>query len=332
MTSWSWLDASLESEPGMTTQPHSGHGHGRDHDHDHGHDHTAGASSWRLAAALGLASSYLLAEVVGGIWTGSLALLADAGHMTGDVAALGLALVATWLSTKPATARRTFGYHRAEVLAALVNGTALVVIGVFILIAAVGRWNSPPEVLAGPMFGIAAGGLLVNIAALFILHGGSKENLNVKGAFLHVMADALGSLGAMTSGALIWAFDWRWADPLASMIIAVLVIFTAVMLIRQTVEVLMQSAPARLDMEKVQAAMVACDGVTDVHDVHAWTLSSGRELLSAHLVIDVDETWNAVIENVRAQVQEQFSIAHVTLQPEPNRDAACPCAFVKAPS
>lgn len=293
----------------------------------HNHAPPSGpGNSRRLAIALALAASYLGAEVVGGLWTGSLALLADAGHMLSDVASLGLALFAAWLSTKPATLVRTFGYHRAEVLASLANALALVAIGVFVIIEAVGRWSTPPEVLAAPALAIATGGLGVNLVALYILRTGHRENMNVRGAFLHVMADALGSLGAMTSGALIWAFGWRWADPAASLFIATLVMVSGFALMRQALRVLMQAAPSRLPMDAVRAAIAARESVADVHDVHAWTLASGRELLTAHIVIEDERQWSTVLADVRSLLREEFEVAHVTLQPEP-AGVECGCAF-----
>ena len=296
----------------------------------HGHEHGSemGGSSRRLGAALLLAASYMTAEVVGGLYTGSLALLADAGHMLSDVAALALALVAMWLAGRPAPARRTFGNHRAEVLAALANAVALVVIGIFVITEAVERLSSPPEVMAGPMLLIASGGLVVNVVALFILRGGQKESLNVRGAFLHVLADALGSVGAMTSGALIWAFDWRWADPVASFVIALLVLFSTFMLLRQTLAVLMQSAPAGLDVEEVRRAMGQVPDVIDVHDLHAWTLASGKDLLTAHVVIDDDASWHDRLLSLTSLLRDEFGVQHVTLQLEPTSVTGCRCAFV----
>lgn len=295
----------------------------------HGHEHGSemGGSSRRLGAALLLAASYMTAEVVGGLYTGSLALLADAGHMLSDVAALALALVAMWLAGRPAPVRRTFGNHRAEVLAALANAVALVVIGVFVITEAVERLSSPPEVLAGPMLLIATGGLVVNVVALFILRGGQKESLNVRGAFLHVLADALGSVGAMTSGALIWGFDWRWADPVASFVIALLVLFSAFVLLRQTLAVLMQSAPAGLDVGEVRRAMEEVPHVVDVHDLHAWTLASGKDLLTAHVVIDDEASWHDRLLSLTSLLRDEFGVQHVTLQPERTSVTGCHCAF-----
>jgi len=286
----------------------SGHGdaHGSadspgQHSHSHsplGHHAQANGNARRLRAALALAGVYLIAEVVGGIWTGSLALIADAGHMLSDVASLTLALIAIRLAQRPANIEQTFGYHRAEVLAAFANAIALIGIGIFIVFEAIERFAEPTEVLAGPMFGIATGGLVVNVLALLILHGGESGNLNMRGALLHVLADALGSVGAMTSGALIWAFDWRWADPAASLLISALVIGSALTLLRSTIHVLMQSAPARLDMGDLKARLEADEAVVSVHDLHAWTLASGRELVSVHVVTEDAASWPTVLERL----------------------------------
>jgi cobalt-zinc-cadmium efflux system protein len=293
------------------------------HDHAHGH----GQNRRRLAIALALAATYMGAEIVGGLWTGSLALLADAGHMASDVASLALALGAMWLARRPATPTRTFGFQRAEILAALLNGAALVVIGVLIIVEAAERLEAPPEVLAGPMMAIAAGGLVVNIAALFVLSGGQGESLNVRGAFLHVVADTLGSVGALTSGVVIYFFDLRWVDPAVSFFIAALVIGSALLLLRNTARVLMQSAPPRLDMVAVRAHMQAVPGVLDVHDLHAWTLTSGRDLLSAHVVVEDLAAWPGVLAQLRERLHDEHALDHVTLQPEPNGGDGCGCSF-----
>ncbi len=301
-----------------------GHGH---HEGGHAHhDHAQGASQRRLAIAIGLAASYMAAEVVGGWWTGSLALLADAGHMLSDVAALSLAWGAMWLSRRAPSDDKTFGFHRAEVLAAAVNGVALLVIAALVAREAVGRLSAPPEVIAGPMLGIAAGGLVVNVIAMVVLSGGQGDNLNVRGAFLHVVADALGSVGAMASGGLMWAFGWRWADPVASLLIAALVAGSGVLLLRQTFSVLMQWTPPGLDLQAVRGAMEACPGVVGVHDVHAWTLASGRDLFTAHVVLDDETRWPPVLGELHAVLGERFGLGHVTLQPEPATPVGARCA------
>jgi cobalt-zinc-cadmium efflux system protein len=300
--------------------------HAHPHGHHHHHAHHA-QSARRLGVALLLAASFLAAEVVGGLLTGSLALLADAGHMLSDVAALVLALAAIALSRRPPSATRTFGHHRAEVLAALFNGLALVVIAGVVVREAIERWTSPPEVLAGPMMIVAFGGFVVNVLAMAVLHGGAGDSLNVRAAFLHVLADALGSVGALASGAAIYWLDWRWADPAASVLIAVLVLVSALGLLRQTVRVLMQATPPDLDLDEVKGAMEQTSGVREVHDLHAWTLTSGKELLTAHVVLDDPVAWSGVLEALHHLLIDERGIGHVTLQPELPDAGPCGCAF-----
>lgn len=293
------------------------HAHASPHGHAHEHADARGQrNSRRLLVVLGLTSVYLVAEVIGGLLTGSLALLADAGHMASDAGSVALALGALWLARRPATARRTFGYLRAEILAALANATALCVVAVLVFLEALERFRDPPDVLAGPMLAVATGGLLVNLVSAGVLHAGKDESLNVRGAFLHVVGDALGSVGAIASAAAIWAFDWRWADPAASCAIAVLVLLSAFGLLRETLGVLMQMTPARLDMDEITDAMRSVEGVCSVHDVHAWTVTSGREVLSAHVVIEAPAPGQAILEQLQRLLRERFSLWHVTLQLE----------------
>lgn len=256
-------------------------GHGHHHHHDKRQQ-----SVRRLALTLALTSSYMVAEVVGGIMSGSLALLADAGHMASDAAALALALFAMWIAQRPSTAQRTFGYRRTEILAALANGTALMAVALGILFEAYERFEDPPEVRGGLMLAVAAGGLAVNVAALFILHGSRRDSLNVRGAFLHVASDALGSVGAMASGTLIMLYGWRWADPAASAIIALLVIHSAWALLKETVAVLMEAAPDNIDVNAMRQAMRDTELVLAVHDLHVWTITSDQVCMSAHAVTE----------------------------------------------
>jgi len=260
---------------------------------------------------------YMAAEVVGGILTGSLALLADAGHMLGDAAALGLALLAIWFARRPAPSPYTFGYHRIEILAALLNGATLLAISVFIFLEAARRFRSPPEVSGAPMVAIALGGLLVNLAGLWILHGGRDESLNVRGAWLHVLTDALGSLQAIIAGGLIWAFHWTWADPAASVLIGVLVVWSAWALVRDSVSVLMQRAPGRLDVDVLREAILGIEGVAGICDMHIWTLTSGLDSMSVHVIVEEDRDDRALLRQVRELVHERFEIDHVTVQIEP---------------
>lgn len=284
-------------------------------------------SKRRLAWTLALAALYLVAEVVGGLLTGSLALLADAGHMLSDVAALGLSLFAAWMAERPPTTRRTYGYYRMEILAALANGATLIALAIIILIEAGQRLRQPPEVLGGVMLIIAAGGLLVNLAGLWILEGGRGENLNVRGAWLHVLTDALGSVGAMVAGVLIWKFDWQWADPLASALIALLVIYSSWRLLAEAVLVLMEFAPHGLDMDAIAAAITETPGVCEVHDLHVWTITSGLDSLSAHVTIAEGHSPHELLGALRHRLHEQFGIDHLTIQIEPEDFLERPTRF-----
>jgi len=286
-----------------------------------GHDHGVGrnANSRRLAITLGLVTLYMVAEVVGGLLTNSLALLADAGHMLSDAGALALSLFAIWLAARPARSSYTYGYYRTEILAALVNGATLVAISIFIFLEAFKRIGEPPEVQGALMMGIATGGLVVNLVGLWILNAGRNESLNVRGAWLHVMTDALGSIGAIAAGAVIWLFGWRWADPVASIAIGLLVVYSSWSLLKETVSVLMESAPTGIDVDDVRDSLLDVAGVEEVHDLHVWTITSGIVSLSAHLVAPGASERAAVLKAARKALHERFGIAHVTLQIEHDR-------------
>ena len=294
-----------------------GAGHSHHHGHSHGHHHgRASRNSRRLVLTLVLAAAYMLAELVGGIVSGSLALLADAGHMLSDAGALGLSLFAIWISQRPPNPRRTWGYHRTEILAALANGATLVAISVFILREAWERLRNPPEVDAPLMMAIAVGGLIVNLLGLYILSGGRSESLNIRGAWLHVLTDALGSVQAIAAGALIWAFGWAWADPVASVLIALLVVWSAWHLLRETVGVLMEGTPHHIDVDEVRDALMAIPEVIGVHDLHCWTITSGMESLSAHVVVEEGCAECAKLVEVRTLLHNRFGIDHLTIQIE----------------
>lgn len=266
---------------------------------------------------LALVLVYLVAEVIGGWWANSLALLADAGHMLSDAAALGLALFALWIAQRPADPRRTFGYYRAEILAALANGATLIAIAVFIFIEAFRRLAEPPEVMGGLMMGVSCGGLVVNAIGLWILSAGKHGSLNVRAAWLHVLGDTLGSVGAIVAGMLMWAFQWYWADPVASVLIGALVLYSAWALVKESVAVLMESTPQNLDVDQIREAIMPIDGVLAVHDLHIWTITSGLNSLSAHVVVCDGADHAAVLRDVRQALHEQFGIDHLTIQIEP---------------
>ncbi|MGB5810517.1 MAG: cation diffusion facilitator family transporter [Polyangiales bacterium] len=298
----------------------------------HGHTHAASAEQGaanrkRLGIALVLTAIYMVAEVVGGYVSNSLALLADAGHMLSDVAALGLSLAAVSWSQRPATRERTYGFHRAEIVAALINGAALLVVAVLIAVEAWERMSKPEDVDATLMIAIAAGGLAINLINLRILSAGRNENLNVKGAWLHVMADTLGSIGAIMAGAAIMFFGWEWADPVASLLITALVVFSAWGLLRETLDVLMQSVPKHIAIEDVIEMLEGLPGVQDVHDLHIWSLTSGRHVCTTHLVVDQAAHAQAVIKAAREALSERFDIHHTTVQieSEDSRISCNPC-------
>jgi cobalt-zinc-cadmium efflux system protein len=270
----------------------------------------------RLTIVLAIMALYMLAEVVGGIFTGSLALLADAGHMLSDVAALSLTLFAIWAAERPATARRTFGYHRLEILAALVNGAILFTISILISIEAFQRFRRPETVQGGWMLAIATGGLIANVAGLWLLHDQRSHGLNARAAWLHVLSDTLGSAGTIASAGLILGFGWQWADPAASLIIAVLVIHSSWSLLKETVGVLMEDAPSHIDVDAVHQAMRSIDGVRAVGDLHVWTITSGLEALSAHVCVDDENRQQEILRASRAMLADRFGIAHVTIQVE----------------
>jgi cobalt-zinc-cadmium efflux system protein len=297
------------------------HMHGHDHSHgEAGHHHGASVRAGnrrRLLLTLILAAGYMVAEFVGGWLTNSLALLADAGHMLSDVAALALSWFAVWIAERPSDSRRTYGYYRAEILAALVNGATLIAISLMIFYEAFRRFGHPPEVQGGMMMAIAIGGLVVNVASLFILGGGGHENLNVRGAWLHVATDALGSVGAIVAGVFIWLLGWNWVDPVASLLIGLLVIHSSWRLLRESVSVLMESAPRGIDVDEVRGALLDAEGVRAVHDLHIWTITSGMPALSVHVVTDEPAGSMQLLGRLRALLHERFEIDHVTIQIEP---------------
>jgi cobalt-zinc-cadmium efflux system protein len=271
----------------------------------------------RLAGVLALSTSYLFVEAIGGWWTGSLALLADAGHMFADVGALALALFAFWLAERPAGAARTFGWRRFEILAALANGLVLALVSAGVLIEAWGRLRDPHAVNGLAAFGVASGGLLVNAIGLALLRQGRERSLNLRGAWLHLLGDALGSVAAMASGLAIWAKGWSAADPLASAAIALLVLRSAWALLRETVDVLLETAPAHLDVEELRSALAADPGVASLHDLHVWTITSGMVSLSCHVYCSPDADGHAVLVRLQTLLRERFDVYHATLQIEP---------------
>ncbi|MBK9156445.1 MAG: cation transporter [Chloracidobacterium sp.] len=274
------------------------------------------AEVWAGKIALGITFVYMLAEAVGGWFTNSLALIADAGHMFTDVAAMSLTLFAFWFSARPATRKKTYGYYRMEILAAFVNGVALALIAVWVIFEAVGRFSSPPEIMGAQLLAIAAGGFVVNVIAAALLHSGHKHNLNLRGAFLHVIGDLLGSVAAVTAGALIIAFGWMWADAVGSILISLIIIVGAWRLILESVNVLLEGTPAHIDLSAVADSILGSDGVTGIHDLHVWTISSGIYALSVHISHDPSVAHSDLLAIVRDKLHESFGIDHLTIQME----------------
>jgi cobalt-zinc-cadmium efflux system protein len=270
----------------------------------------------RLAVVLVLTALYMVAEAAGGWLSHSLALIADAGHMLADVAALGLSLFAAWISRRPPTPARSYGYHRTEILAALANAATLIAISVWVCVEAYRRLRQPPDVAGFLVMGIATGGLVINIAGMWVLSGGREENLNVRGAWLHVATDALGSVGTILAGAAVAYLGWNWADPAASVVIALLVCWSAWALLKESVEVLMEGTPIGIDPDRVRDALGTVDGVRAVHDLHIWSITSGVISLSAHIDVDGSRQDRDVLPELCTRLREGFSITHVTLQLE----------------
>jgi cobalt-zinc-cadmium efflux system protein len=298
--------------------PHAGGAHGVVNPHAPRHASHRRESRRRLSIVLVVMAIYMVAEAIGGFLTGSLALLADSGHMLSDVAALLLSLFAIWAAERPARAGRTFGYHRLEILAALANGAILLAISILISVEAIQRFRTPEPVLGGWMLAIAIGGLLANAVGLWLLHAQRHHGLNARAAWLHIMSDALGSVGTIVSAALILAFGWQWADPIASLVIAVLVIHSSWALLKETVAVLMEHAPRHIDVDAVRQAMSALDGVHEVGDLHVWTITSGLESLSAHVCVDDASRQREFLRAARPMLADRFGIEHVTIQIEPH--------------
>jgi cobalt-zinc-cadmium efflux system protein len=297
------------------------HPHGV-HTHAHGvHAHTRDALSARgrrrLLFVLVLTAAYMLAEALGGWLTGSLALLADAGHMLADAAGLALALLAARFGARPANPNKTYGYYRLEILAAFTNGVVLAAVSLFILYDAYGRWFAPPEIArAELMTGIAAGGLLVNLICAWLLHADHSRDLNVRGAWLHVLSDALGSVGAIAAGTLVMLKGWYAADPLFSGLISLLIIWSSWNLIREATNVLLEGTPAHINLAAVEGVILETAGVEDVHDLHVWAITSGREALSAHVRHAHAVSPPELLRSLRAKLYEQFGVDHLTIQME----------------
>lgn len=273
-----------------------------------------------LWITFGLTFTYFCVEVVGGILTNSLALLADAAHMLTDVGGLGLALFAAWMSTKPLTPAKTYGYYRVEILAALTNAVVLFLLSFYILYEAYGRFREPPEVSSLPMLAVAAVGLVVNLIGIRLLRGTAKESLNMQGAFLEVVSDLLSSVGVLMAGGIMWATGWFYADPIFSVVIGLFILPRTWKLMTLAVNVLLEATPARINLAEVERAMLGVDGVASIHDLHVWTITSGIDALSAHVVV-ADAVQPPVVATVTdrlaAVLEDRFKLSHSTIQVEP---------------
>jgi cobalt-zinc-cadmium efflux system protein len=292
--------------------------------HSHGHAAAGTATTRhrrRLVLVVAITATVFVAEVIGGLLSGSLALLADAGHMLTDSTGLVIALIATSLAARPATAARTFGLQRVEILAALTNGLLLVGIGVWVLLRAIDRWNHPVEVSSGLMLGVAVVGACANGIGLLILRGGKDESLNLRGAYLEVLGDLLGSVAVVVAAIVMFFTGYNRADSLASVAIFLLIIPRAWSLLRDVVDVLLEATPRGVDLDQVRTHIQELPGVVDVHDLHAWTITSGVPVLSAHVVLDdevvSDGSSGRVLDDLAGCLSDHFDVEHCTFQLEP---------------
>jgi cobalt-zinc-cadmium efflux system protein len=258
----------------------------------------------------------MLAEAFGGWFANSLALIADAGHMLTDVAALSLTLAAIWFASRPATAKKTFGYYRLEILAAFINGIALVLISLLVIYEAFERISKSPEIKGFELTLIAVGGLIINLICAYLLHSDHEHDLNLRGAWLHVIGDALGSAAAIIAGVLILSFGWLWADAATSLLISLIIIFSAWNLIKESVNVLLEGTPAHINLAAVGETIRQTENVSDVHDLHVWTIASGMEALSVHIIHEKTVSQSGLLKIIRQKLHDEYGIDHLTIQME----------------
>ena len=284
-----------------------------------GHTHeisAAGRNKKPLMIVFCLTFFYLIVEVIGGFWTGSLALLADAGHMLTDVAGVGLALLAIWFAEKPASSEKTYGYYRVEILAALTNAVVLIFISLYILYEAYERFKNPPEVQSAGMLMVASIGLVINVAGVFILRSGSKESLNMKGAYFEVLSDMLTSVGVIIAGIIMLTTGWYYADPLISAGIGLFILPRTWALLKDAVAVLLEGTPSDVNIVTLREYLSKLEGVTEIHDLHVWSLTSGVNALSVHAVLADSAEHDDVLERVHNCCIAEFKITHITAQTE----------------
>lgn len=287
-----------------------------------GHTHASAVSAGGrhrkpLIIAFGLTGSYMVVEFIGGIVFNSLALLSDAAHMGTDVLGLGMALAAITLAQRPSTSQRTYGAYRLEVLAALANGVLLFGVAGYVLFQAYGRFSEPPEVPGVPLMIVAVVGLIVNIISFRLLTAGSKESLNIRGAHLEVLADMLGSVGVIVAGIIIYTTGWGYADPLIGAAIGLFILPRTYKLTAQALRILMEVAPPGLDVEEVRERILALEGVVEVHDLHIWTVTSGLESATGHVVVAEGADYHDVLDRVVTLLAEDYQVTHATIQCEP---------------
>ncbi|MBD3921071.1 cation diffusion facilitator family transporter [Paenibacillus sp. PR3] len=297
---------------------HQHHGHSHHGHSHHGHVHGGAGNRQGLAVALCITGGIMVLEFFGGLMTNSLALLSDSGHMLSDTAAIALSLVAFWFAAKPATASNTYGYHRFEILAALFNALTLFVIAGMIAVEAYHRLNAPPDVAGLPMMAIAAVGLLANLLSAWALmrKGDIENNLNVRSAYLHILGDALGSVGAIVAALLVTLFGWNWADPVVSVLVALLILRSAWGILKSVLHILMEGTPEGIDSDEVREALLSIAGVRDVHDLHIWTITSGLPAISGHLLVQENIDCQNILRDALAKLESQFGLTHATLQIE----------------
>ncbi|MFN8008472.1 MAG: cation diffusion facilitator family transporter [Terriglobia bacterium] len=284
--------------------------------HPHSHDGHRQNQHSSLKIALILTGVFMVLEFLGGLYTNSLALLADAGHMLTDVAALGLSLFAMRFSSRPATAAKTYGFYRVEILAALLNGATLVLISVMIVYKAYFRLLAPPKIESEWMLVVAVSGLMVNLACAYFLHQSEASSLNIRGAFLHVLGDALGSVAAIIAGLLMLTKGWYLADPVISILVAILILYSSWLLLRDSVDILLEGTPVHISLQKIREALCQVEGVESVHDLHVWTLTSGLHAMSCHAVLCGNPDHHQVLEKLSHIVRKEFEIEHTTIQLE----------------
>ncbi len=315
------------------THEHGSHEHDEQHDHDshskagpcHGHGHHHGdvrtMGRKRLLAVLCLSGTFMIVEAVTGVLTGSLALLADAGHMLGDVAALGLANFAFWLSSRPAGPSRTYGYHRSEILAALANSVLLVVISIFVLLEAIQRFSHPPEIQSMIMLVVAFIGMCINIVSIRLLSANNKDSLNTRAAYLEVVSDLLASIGVVIAAVIMMTTGWYMADPVISCLLSVFILIRTWGLLKESIDILMESAPEHVNLQELSDAVLRVENVIAVHDIHVWTITSGMIAMSGHVTITRGTDTEALLDRLKDLLQDDFGITHTTIQLETEKSA-----------